>query len=344
MDIKSKDGLLLKLKRALLMGVLFSAIVTSLWFLFQKSGIKRIVAVILGAAVIIFVFKLIFDFVIDKIQLKRRLIANCLFVLFAVVAFFLTTICVLAPAMLYRPSINKEAHGKLADYSDVEEIVIETTNGTYSGWLLHNVSGNAPLVLYYGGNSDNSSARMMWFKENVKGLEAFSGCNFAFVDYPGYGSSDGSPSDESLKSFGLSVYDYFAQRSDVNRIIIMGYSLGTGVSNYVASQREPAGLVLMAPYANGYDLYNNKLNIFYGPMRLLVTYKMRADRFAQTVGVKPLILASKIDELVPYESSVKLFQSYNNGCDFVTVNISHGEFWDNEEVMSKIRDYIADVK
>ena len=139
----------------------------------------------------------------------------------------------------------------------------------------------------------------------------------------------------------MSVYDYFDQRRDINNIIIMGYSLGTGVANYVAGQRNPIGLVLMAPYADGYDLYNSRLNIFHGPLRLLVTYKMRADKFAKTVSVKPLILASKIDETVPYESSTRLFQAYGNGCDFVTVDIKHGGFWEDSNVMKNVRSYIA---
>ena len=113
------------------------------------------------------------------------------------------------------------------------------------------------------------------------------------------------------------------------------------MANYVAGQRNPAGMILMAPYADGYDLYNNKVDIFHGPMRFLVSFKMPADDFAYNVSVKPLILASKTDEVVPYESSVRLFQAYGNGCDFVTVNIGHREFWENSEVMGKVREYIA---
>lgn len=334
MEIKTK------LKRALLSGLLFSAAITFVWFLFKSAGVRRAAIVTLCVGAVVFVLKLVFDIVADRIKLKGMFLANILFSAATIIVFFITAVYVFAPAVIFKTSFDEKAYNSMAEHGDTIE-KIEINGGEYSGWLMHNASDGAPLVLYYGGNEDNSSARMAWLMEENDRLVTFSRCNFAYVDYPGYGKSAGTPSDKSLKEFGLAVYDYFDQRSDVNDIVIMGYSLGTGVANYVASQRNPKGLVLMAPYADGYDLYNNKLNIFHGPLRLLVSYKMRAEKFAKDITVKPLILASKIDETVPYESSARLFQAYGNGCDFVTVNIGHREFWENSEVMGKVREYIA---
>ena len=334
-------GFKIKLKRALLIGMVFSIFVCFVRFLFKPVGIRRTAFVILGAAVIIFLLRLLFDFAADKIKTRNGLWANVLFGAFAIAAFFLVTVYTFAPALVFKQSFDEEAYDSMAEYQDIIE-QIEINDGEYSGWLIHNAADNAPLVLYYGGNEDNSSARMAWFMEESDRLVTFSDCNFAYVDYPGYGRSKGEPSEESLKEFALSAYDYFDRRRDVNDIIILGYSLDTGVANYVAGQRNPAGMILMAPYADGYDLYNNKVDIFHGPMRFLVSFKMPADDFAYNVSVKPLILASKTDEVVPYESSVRLFQAYGGGCDFATVSTGHREFWENKEVMGKIKNYIAD--
>ncbi len=336
MEIKTK------LKRALLSGLFFSAIITFAWFLFKSACVRRAVVVTLCVAAVIFVLKLVFDIVADRIKLRWMFLANVLFAVVAIIVFLITAVYAFAPAVIFKTSFDEKAYNSMADYEDIIE-KIEINEGKYSGWLIHNAGDGAPLVLYYGGNEDNSSARMAWFMEENDRLVTFSKCNFAYVDYPGYGKSAGTPSDKSLKEFGIDVYDYFDQRSDVNDIVIMGYSLGTGVANYVASQRNPCGLVLMAPYADGYDLYNNKLNIFHGPLRLLVSYKMRAEKFAKDISVKPLILASKVDETVPYKSSTRLFQAYGNGGDFVTVNIGHREFWEDSEVMGKVKEYIASL-
>ena len=176
--------------------------------------------------------------------------------------------------------------------------------------------------------------------ENLRSV--FDGYHFAYVDYPGYGKSEGMASERSFKDMGLTVYDSLMNRDDVNRITLMGYSIGTGVANYAASERQPAGLILMAPYADGYDLYNGYADIFHGPLKALVSFKMKSVKFAEKVDIKPLLLASKADQEIPYDSSVRLFERYKKGCNFVTVDeIGHNDFWKSQEVLDEIEKYLA---
>lgn len=58
--------------------------------------------------------------------------------------------------------------------------------------------------------------------------------NFICFESPDYGKSSGSLSDASFKHFGISVYDWIKENS---KIILMGYSIETGVANYVASEQ-----------------------------------------------------------------------------------------------------------
>ena len=79
------------------------------------------------------------------------------------------------------------------------------------------------------------------------------------MDYPGYGLNDGLPSATGMYEEALAAFDYAVARPDVSQVIVGGYSIGTGPAVYLAANREAAGLFLMAPFANGYDLYNNVL-------------------------------------------------------------------------------------
>lgn len=247
----------------------------------------------------------------------------------------------LAPTFLFQPHFDEQASNELANYQNAEEIIFEGDNGKISGWLIDMYGEEAPLVLYFGGNSENSANRILSLLNNEEQMGAFDGCNFAFVDYPGYGKSEGTPSEESFKRFGTDAYDYFKNRYD--RIVIMGYSIGTGVANYTASQRDADGLILMAPYADGYDLYNGFVNIFHGPLRLLVDYKMEAVEFARKIELRPLILASPDDRIVRYSSSVRLASAYPSGCRFVTVDgIAHNQFFRTELVLEEIRNYLEE--
>lgn len=338
-----------KLKKSAFTGLAASVVITLLWFLlFGRKSVKTLALAILGAAVILFLLKIIFDIVLEKFGITKKLLANELFLLFALIAFFSTTICAFAPVLLFPAVYDEKAENSLRAYEErgiVEELCLDTEGGTLYGWFLHNAQGSAPTVLYFGANEEDAAGRMLELLEKEQQFAAFRGVNVACIDYPDYGKSEGTVSEKSLKSMGLDVYDDLMNRSDVSRVILMGYGLGTGIANYVASERQPAGLILMAPYAEGCDLYNSYANMFHGPLKALVSFKLRAVKYAGKVTVKPLLLASNTDEVVPYESAVRLFERYKKGCNFVTIdNIGHDAFWETQEVLDEIEDYLIQIQ
>jgi pimeloyl-ACP methyl ester carboxylesterase len=124
--------------------------------------------------------------------------------------------------------------------SDPKNEPVEVGGG-YTGWFVHLVDGKAPLVVFFGGNGDCAS-RWVSESDTSGSWGAFAGANFMMIDYPGYGSSAGHATTESVFAMSLAAYDYAASRADVDqtRIIVAGYSLGTGPATYVASHRHDA--------------------------------------------------------------------------------------------------------
>lgn len=338
-----------KLGKSALTGVFASVVITLLWLaLFGQKSVKVLALAIFGAAVILFLLKIVYDFVLEKLGVTKKLLANELFILFALVAFFATTICAFAPVLLFTPVYSERAERSLTAYAEngtVEALSIETEDGVLHGWFLHELrlsQESAPTVLYFGKNSEDAAGRILELLENENIRSTFDGYHFACIDYPEYGNSEGAASEKSLKRMGLDAYDYLLNRSDVSNVILMGYGIGTGVANYVASERQPSGLILMAPYADGYDLYNSYANVFHGPLKALVSFKMRAVKFAAKVNVQPLLLVSNTDKTVPYESAVRLFEKYKSGGNFVTLDsVSHDDFWETQEVLDEIKKYLA---
>lgn len=261
----------------------------------------------------------------------------------ALLCFILTTVIrVIAQPQLFHPSKNEAAHASLMLRSNTEFIVIPTVHGELSGFMRKAGNESAPLVLYFGGNGDNAADRIRYLSDNR--AATFRGWHLAMIDYPGYGLSEGTPGDATFRRMALAAYDALAAREDVTDIVVLGYSIGTGPANYVAAHRDVAGLILMAPYAEGADLFNTVADVFHGPLKLLISYKMPSNAFARDITVKPLIFATRQDELVPYASSVRLGQAYPGGCDFVTVpGINRGGFWHSSIVLNGIADYLAGV-
>lgn len=242
----------------------------------------------------------------------------------------------IAPTKLFHPNRDDASHAALLARTDVEHLNIDTDRGTLSGYMLKAGAAPAPLVLYFGGNMENAATTIN--RLNSSQLAAFEGWHFAQVDYPGYGLSDGRPSEASFKRMALAAYDALSAREDVTHIVLLGYSIGTGPANYAAAHREASGLILMAPYADGVDLFNSVVNIFHGPL------KMSAVTFAGDIAVKPLIFAAEQDELGPYASAVRLSSAYPAGCEFVTVpGIRRGGFWHSSIVLKGISEYLDEV-
>ena len=333
-----------QIKNVLFAGAIMSVIAVFVWFLLSKT-VNSVGVAILIAAITLIVFNMLILLLLKSVSRKWKIFSTAVLALLSTVLLFSVTVYVLAPTQLFYPHVDEESYAELKTRSGTEELTVITEKHNISGWMLHNEEDSAPLVLYFCGNGETASRRMLNILDNGT-LKTFKGCNIAIFDYPGYGKTDGSPSEKALKEFGLAVFDALALREDVDpdNIIILGYSIGTGAADYVASKRDPAGLILMAPYSNGYDLYNGFMNIFHGPMRILVAFRMESIRFAESVSISPLILASESDEMVYYSSSVRLSQAFPFGCTLKTLeNTGHNEFWGSKIVLKYIEEYLTEV-
>jgi pimeloyl-ACP methyl ester carboxylesterase len=247
--------------------------------------------------------------------------------------------------MFFYPNQDDEAYQKNKQNGMLEEVTIEEDGASLGGWFGKNATGKAPLVIYFGGNGE-CSARRFDNLETYQIWDTFEGFNFLMVDYPGYGLSAGKPSDNAMFVMAKKVYDYAITREDVDpdHIVVMGYSLGTGVATYLSSQREVSGLILMAPYDEGLSLYNSKMNIFKGPLKLLATNHYDSKKYAEKVTVSPIILASKDDEMIPYSLSVELSKHFQNNPQLITYEgFYHNDFWGKDEVFTKIKAYLQEV-
>ena len=259
---------------------------------------------------------------------------------------FSATILLFSNEMFFYPNHDRESYEENQKFINYEEIHFNKDNKEFSGWLLKNEKGRAPLVIYFGGNGECSARRFHTYKKS-NDWDYFEGYNFMMIDYPGYGNSKGTPSDESMFDMALMCYDYAITREDVNsdNIVLMGYSIGTGVATYLASQRNIRGLILMAPYDEGISLYNSMLDIFHGPLKYLVRNKFESVKYAKSVDIQPLLLVSKADEIIPYESSILLADTFPNGSILHSLNgIKHNFFWGNKEVLENVNRYLQEVK
>lgn len=248
------------------------------------------------------------------------------------------------PYLFFHPWHDENSYNQLLEEECFEEIRIGNDGELIHGWIKYNTEQTkAPLLIFFGGNAQNSSNTCLSFFNNDK-YKYFEGYNLMIIDYPGYGLSEGSPSDKTMFKTGLKAYDYASSLDcvDKDKIVILGYSIGTGVATYVSSQRAVNGLILLAPYDEALSLYNDNVNIFHGPVRLLARYKFKSIDYAPDVTVSPLIITSYDDEVISYKHSVNLAEYFENVDKVHILNnkVKHNDYFSQQGVLINIYDYL----
>ncbi len=318
---------------------LAAASVLFVWIL-KQPRFQNIAFVLTASSVAAFVAETAVLQLLKGKNVLKRIIKVIL--IFAVNISFLTSAVIysFSPAIILQPHSDENAYSELQNISDVEEITFDGKNGKINGWFYNKAGESAPTVLYFYGNYETASTRLLQLVNNPS-YKAFDGCNFAVFDYPSYGNSEGRCTANSLLEFSLDVYDYLIKKT--NNIVVLGYSVGTGPAVYLASERDISALILYAPYMNGKDLYNNVIDIFHGPLEKLVAFDIESEKYAETVAEKTLILATETDELIPFASSVGLSEKFVD-CIMVTAPISgHNDFLSSDFIARETQFFVSGV-
>jgi pimeloyl-ACP methyl ester carboxylesterase len=187
---------------------------------------------------------------------------------------------------------------------------------------------DAPLIIYFGGNSDDATRILL----HVKGLNDFDIVSF---NYRGYVKSTGEPSEKALFADALKIYDAFAKDK---KVILIGRSLGSGVATYLASKRRVAGVILITPYDSISSMAKAKYPIF--PIDLLLKHKFESIKHVLHVKAPVGLIEVKDDDVVSKEHFDKLKQKVPNLSLHVELeDTTHGEVLTHplfEESLKKI--------
>jgi fermentation-respiration switch protein FrsA (DUF1100 family) len=128
-----------------------------------------------------------------------------------------------------------------------EQIWLDVDGARVEAWYLPPVTprARAPLVIYSHGNAELIDMRADEF-----GTLRAAGVAVLQVEFPGYGRSSGSPSEESLTAALVAGYDWAARdpRIDPHRIVGYGRSLGGGAIAQLVARRKLAALVLESTF------------------------------------------------------------------------------------------------
>lgn len=155
-----------------------------------------------------------------------------IYILLAIVAVFFADRLIFIPP----PSSYTDDHTRLH--------FVKTTEGESIAYVHLRAAEGMPTLLYSHGNAEDLADSQSLYDE----FHA-SGIGVIAYDYPGYGLSTGKPDEASSQRAIMAVWKHLTTTGiKPSSIVITGRSVGGGPSVWLASQTEPAGLILFSTF------------------------------------------------------------------------------------------------
>jgi uncharacterized protein len=167
-----------------------------------------------------------------------------------------------------------------------------------------------PLILYFHGNAGGVDLRVERFRAIAK-----AGMGLLAIEYRGYASSTGSPSERGLKLDGEAAYAAaIASGVAPERIVPLGESLGSGIAIALAARHKIGALVLDSPYSSIVDVA--AATYWFVPVRALLRDPFHNDLLIGSVEAPTLMVHGTKDAVVPIRFGEKLFALANQPKEF----------------------------
>jgi pimeloyl-ACP methyl ester carboxylesterase len=220
---------------------------------------------------------------------------------------------------LQRPLAEEERRAVARRHPEAADIFLQSADGTrLHAWHVKRTP-EAPLVLYFGGNAEEVS----WMLDRLREREAAGQSRAAWllVDYRGYGTSEGAPSERALIADALAWYDRFADSSA--RVFAFGRSLGSGVAVQLAAARRLDGVILVAPFDSLVQV--GRRHYPWLPVGLLLKHRFDSIERAPNITAPLLCIAAARDEVIPPQHARRLFDAWAGAKRWVEVPGLHNE-------------------
>ena len=225
----------------------------------------------------------------------------------------------------------------------IEEVRLPTDDGvTLHGWLKHPkmapAGGRFPLVIVFGGVRRETS----WMMDRADKPEHW---GWLFINYRGFGLSEGEPSERVVLADTRRIYDYAAARADVDatNIVVLGRSLGSYFTVALARSRNLRGAILATPFdsiaAVGEERYP------WLPVGLILNGRYDAAALAPKIKVPALFVLAENDDVTPVENGTALARVWGGPQKILTLaGARHYGIERRPEFWSAVTDFLRAIE
>lgn len=170
------------------------------------------------------------------------------------------------------------------------------------------------VVLFTHGNRHNITK----FRDHYE-LFASLGQSFFTFDYPGYGESEGTPSEASVYASARAAYSYVQHSLGFrpDKIVAYGCSMGGAVAIELVQRASVACLITESTFTNSWDMAKHLYPYF--PVWPLLPKRFQNDAKLAHVKAPILLIHGEEDGIVPVAMASQLHEAAHTHAKLVLV-------------------------
>tara|TARA_A100001037_G_scaffold285665_1_gene293232 strand:- start:7903 stop:8718 length:816 start_codon:yes stop_codon:yes gene_type:complete len=224
-------------------------------------------------------------------------------------ALFVAAMYLLQRSIMYFPARSLSTLAQ-AGVPDMDVVTLSTADGLeLKAWYKAPVVTDGvarPTIVYFHGNGGGIAIRGGRIRPYLdKGFGAL------LVEYRGYSGNPGDPTEQGLYEDGRASLAFVKDRGiALDRVVLLGESLGSGIAVQLATEFEVGAMVLEAPFSSAVDVAADAY--WFLPVRWLL--KDRYDSISKISRIhSPLfIVHGERDRIVPIRLGRRLFAAAND--------------------------------
>jgi uncharacterized protein len=216
-----------------------------------------------------------------------------------------------------------------------EELYFTTEHNTVLNGILFKADSSKGLIFYLHGNAGS----LRTWGEIARTYTDLH-YDLFMLDYNGYGKSEGRIKNQAQLFHDIQlVYDKMKTGYQENKIVILGYSIGTGLATKLASDNHPKLLILQAPYFSLTDMMKHRFPFL---PAFLLKYKLETNKFITGCNMPVVIFHGDKDEVIYYGSSLKLKSLLKPGDTLITLQgQAHNGMTDNPGYLAGLQKVLS---
>jgi uncharacterized protein len=218
-----------------------------------------------------------------------------------------------------------------------------STGGRAHAWFYTplDLPASAPIVVFFHGNGENLET-VRWagvFEEMGKlGVAVFA------ADFPGYGRSSGTPTEEGVIATGDAAVAWARSQHPERPVVVAGWSLGAALA-IATVDRHPEdvrGLIALSPWTTLAEVARGIFPEVAVRMMLKEHYDSRSA--ARRIQVPALIVHGEMDDLIPVGQGKEISSVLAGPARWVPVSgAAHNDLLGRREVWEAMAEFLARI-